>query len=746
MSPGRRPSGPLGSGTRGWKLRRAARHWAKPSALLILLVVIVGAAAPLLLSFEDGQQAGAIFGGLNDPYFPTDPSVPSDGGEVPEPGTSPGEEIDVGDVTSNLTVRTGDGSYTVLAEEYSITVSQQGRFVDYCIRPYFTDDVINYRRADPVTAADGTVDQYGNDLNGVTTTITDWGQDGNVVWFLESCEQFSLRQSFTVYRDYFELNVTYIPGTANVITGYFIGLYSAQGSLYDMFADGAPHRYIPGVPVDTPASNGIGGWFPAYPMFAPAFDMRAPGSTLGVEWGFNEAEAYIYSPVWMKDMGGGGASVFEVKYTSTDSILPNPELGSEQTWHMFVRPYQYTDGQPRGHDAGYAQWVAPLIAQEYDTVHTEQFPLTFNDFGQNGQWDSAIRSFVESSPITVATLSTNPDQIDWHYKSAQRTDSPDGTMPTDWQLWSGPNAQYYASDGDPVADAASAAYRDHLINGDPYNDWWWSSTGVYWDEMNSWYGENNLPRSDYNEHQDFIYDGYIKLAEESRASGHWSFVITNAFTAQIQLAMVSDLAAIEGFEPVPSYNMDLRSIVISTMLFVDEMPEQYRPHILVYQNYDADSAADQGAVYQVLFDAARYGFCVDLLSYASYSAQLHNLQMAVDMFTAMGAGRHNDPTIVPATLDMDSEGQSTVTDAQMVVLKGSGTPTVTFTAEHESYSLTNLRNAPTTFDVVLPGGTDYAVQGSGITLTGEVTPNADGTVALHGTIAAEATGYIVPAP
>ena len=36
-------------------------------------------------------------------------------------------------------------------------------------------------------------------------------------------------------------------------------------------------------------------------------------------------------------------------------------------------------------------------------------------------------------PILVATLSTNGDQVNWHYKSAQRYGS--GTMPAEYKLY-----------------------------------------------------------------------------------------------------------------------------------------------------------------------------------------------------------------------------------------------------------------------------------------------------------------------
>jgi hypothetical protein len=78
--------------------------------------------------------------------------------------------------------------------------------VIYEVRPYFTSDIIRYGRLDPLTPGEGTVDQNGNALDWVTTSITEWSRDGDKVRFKESCDQFSLVHEFTIYRDYFELD------------------------------------------------------------------------------------------------------------------------------------------------------------------------------------------------------------------------------------------------------------------------------------------------------------------------------------------------------------------------------------------------------------------------------------------------------------------------------------------------------------------------------------------------------------
>ncbi len=658
-----------------------------------------------------------------------------------------GRTIDLDARSSELSATSTGGTYVVRTDNYMMTVAQSGSSVSYLIRPYFTTDYILYQRLDPLTANEGTVDEYGKDLNWVTTRITGWGQDSEKVWFLESCSQFSLLHTFDLYRDYFELEVTYTPGTSNAIVTYAIALCSTNGHMYDLFSDGKAHRYIPGIPEETPKTNGIGGWYPCYEMFAPAFDMRVPGRTLGVEWGFNEAEAYLYSPIWIEGDPVDGASVFGVKYTSTGGVLPDPSLGKEKTWHMFVRPYEQTDGEARGHDAGYAEWIGPQIAETWGYRSTEQFPLTFNDFGKDlnglsGQWDSSTRSWVESSPILVATLSTNPDQVNWHYKSAQRYGA--GTMPTEYKLYDSVGHAYTLPDGTAIASASSSAYRKYLISGDAHNEWWWSSTGVFWDEMNIWYGDTNEPRSDYNHRSGvFIHEGYLKLVQETRASGHFEFVITNPYTPSIHLAMLSDLTLVEGFEPSSILGTDLVSHVRSMMEFVNHMSSEHRPDILVYQNYDTGSSSDQDDVYSVLFNAARYGFCVDLLSYDSYSSQMHNLKMAMAMFEAMGASRHQDPTNWPATIDLGSEGGSLITNRQMVVVTGSGSVTVTFTEDQDAYTFTNLGNKAVSINAVLPSGTTWHSDGKGIALT-NVEKLSDGRVVFHGTIAAETTSSIIP--
>jgi hypothetical protein len=720
--------GPVGVIEAG--LKKAGRKLRRTNVVLLILILTVSSLVPLALD-GGSKMSGAIINSNDNPSSnpvtsADQTSDPSDSASTPDsnspssgstdatdpsgtsvPNLSGDGSIATGVLSSNVSVSNNGGAYVVYSENYKIVIAQSGNSVLYTIKPYFTTDVIQYGRLNPMTGNEGTVDQYGNELNYVTTSITSWGQNGNVIWFVEGCSQYSLRHEFTIYRDYFELDVTYTPGSSKVITTYAITLNSGSGSYYDLFSDGQDHRYIPGTPLDTPKSNGIGGWYPCYEMFAPAFDMRVPGRTLGVEWGFSDEEAYIWSPTWIAGNVVDGASVFSVKYTSTGGVLPDPSLGTSQTFHMFVRPYEYDDGQARGYCSGYADWIGPQIASEWSTVSTQQFPLSYYDFGgTDGQWDSSFKSFIESSPILAAQLSTNPDQVNWHYKSSQRLDEGDSqVMPAEWRLYDSPGHSYTLSDGDILGTTSSSAFRNYLIYQDMSNDWWWSSTGVFWDETNSWFGENNLPRSDYNhESGDFILEGYMKLVEETRASGKFSFVITNPYTPSIHLAMVSDLCLFEGYERVSYYGDDLTGTVQSAMMFVNQMPTQYKPHLVAYQNYNADLGSDQAAVYSALFGSARYGFNLDLLSYQSYSSQMHNLNMAISMYTAMGASRHQDVTNWPATIDLSSEGSSLTTDRQMVVATGTGTLSVTFTNVHDSYTITNLCGSAMNVHLTLPDG------------------------------------------
>ncbi len=646
--------------------------------------------------------------------------------------------------SNNLTVTTTATTILIWTEEYCICVDHATSFITYDVRPYFSSDFIRYGRVNPEVPGDGTVDQYGNALDSVAMTISEWGQDGDTIWFLESCAEFSIKQSFALYRDYFELDVTYTPGTKNVLTTYSFGLYTATNSLISLFDDGENYRYVPGNDEDTPAGYGLGGWYPSFKMFAPACDLRVPSGNLGVEWGYNETVAYIGAPVWLKDVGGGN-SLFGLKYTSMDSVVPNVALGSAKTFHMFVRPYQYSDGETHGYDVGYAQWVAPKIASAWGNHDTSIFPLTIMD---TGSWTDSFRSWVESSQVKLATYSSDPDQIDWNYKSAQiagLTNAAPADVPTSWQLYSSSGVPMLTSDGNVVCNPVSGpydeegTYRWQLIMNDTYQDWWTSSQAVFWDEMNNWDAYDRL-KSDYQNRADFIYTGYLELVRESYQSNFWNYVITNSFTGLLHLAIASDITLIEGYEPSSVYDEDMTKHVQSVMNFVNNIPVEYRPNILVYQNYATSSASDQKDVYSVLFGSAVYGYHVELLSYDSYASQMHNLVMAEEMFIAMGCTRDSDVRIPVATLDL-TESSSLTTSASMVVTTGAGTASITLTEVPEVFTITDLWGTQNSFDLTMLTS-NYFEAGANVGNSAPMTFYPDGSATFHGVIDAEKTGEV----
>ena len=653
-------------------------------------------------------------------------------------------DLNLGQKSANMTVTKLTSKYLVSTEEYSITADYSTPFIEYRIQPYFSSDYILYKRVNPQYPGDGTVDQYGNALDSVKMTISSYGQSGNTVWFLESCTEFSLKQSFTIYRDYFELNVTYTPGSKNVLTTYYIGLYSSTGSLYKL-TNGQFNRYIPGFDEQTTSGYGIGGWYPSMQMYAPACDLRAPGRNLGVEWGYSDTVAYIYSPLWLSG-GHGGSSVMALKYSSLNSIVPNIALGTQQTFHLFVRPYQYSDGKQQGHDVGYAQWVAPIVAAKYGHHSTPVFPLSYMNMGT---WSTSTHSWVESSQIKVAVYSNNPNQIDWNYKSAQLANkNPDtpSNVPKSWQMMT-QSMTPLTSGGNAICNpvsgpyTTSGTYRWQLINNDPNQAWWTSSSGVFWDGINLW-TSTNTPKNDYQQRTSTLYDGYLALIKDTYSSGYWDYVIANSYTALLHLSIATDLTIIEGYEPSSHHNTDLTKHVQSTMDFVNNIPAKYRPNILVYQSYSATDSNDQNDVYSALFGAAKYSYMIDLTCYDSFEAQEHNLVMAEDMFEAMGCTQNSDVrTISVDTLDL-ATSTTLSTAASMVVMKGTGTPMITSTAAPSTFKLTNLLGSTRSFNLAFASSYYYGA-GTNVQSTSSMTFTTDGKGTFHGSIAAEKTGEIV---
>ncbi len=709
------------------------RRRASALALAITFFMFTGILAP----FTEGASGSNVLS----------PSSPVDALAASPPGASSDFGLNV--ASSNLTIQSAGSIVTVFTEEYKLKVDYRTSYVDYTINPYFCTDFIRYRRVNPQYNGQGTYDQNGNELS-ISMTISRFGRIGstNTVFFVESCPEFSLNQSFTFYRDYFELNVVYTPGTKDVITTYFIGLYSSSGAPINLLPSGKFCRYVPGFDENTPSSNGIGGWYPSSKFYAPSCDLRNPNGNLGVEWGYNETVAYLFSPVWMKDMGSGGASTFSLKYTSLNSIIPNPALGTSRTFHMFVRPYQYTDGKERGYDVGYAQWVAPKIFSAWGSPHTSVFPLTVMD---TGAWSTDFRNWVQSSQVKVATYSTNPSQINWNYKSSQipyiPNVSPDtpAVTPVAWQVYKAAGTPLVKDDGTVICNPVSGpyttanTYRWHLIQDDASNSWWWGSTGVFWDEMNSIDVYNN-PRNDYQVRNQFVYEGYLSLIKESYASGHWTYVIANGYTAELHLSMAADLSLIEGFAPSSITSTDFTGHTISTMNFVNNIPAQYRPDIDVYQMYSAANPADQSAIYSLLFNSAKYGFDVEMLSYDAYSYQLHNYVMAEAMYKAMGCTRDSDARTTVGTIDT-TIGTTLSTAAPVIVMKGGNAATINSDSMLSQYAITNLHSAQSTFNLVVPTDSYYQ-SGTDMSQSAWMSYTSDGKATFHGQIAAEKTGFV----
>ena len=142
----------------------------------------------------------------------------------------------------------------------------------------------------------------------------------------------------------------------------------------------------------------------------------------------------------------------------------------------------------------------------------------------------------------------------------------------------------------------------------------------------------------------------------------------------------------------------------------------------------------------LVFGSAAYGFDVELLSYNSYTSQMHNLIMAEEMYKAMGCTRDSDVRIPVATLDLLS-ASATTTGAQMVVTRGAGRPTVTFSSAYNEHKLTNLWSTANAFEFIIPS-TAYYQPGNGVSQAGGVIYSADGKVHFSGIIAAEKTGTV----
>lgn len=674
-------------------------------------------------------------------------------------------DIAVGEPAPSIQVTESATSVVAETDEYVLEVEWSGCRVDYLVRPSFTTNYLRYQRIHPQNDWPGTIDANGASLDDVCSAITDYSRDGSSLTFVESMAggELAIRHTFRLLRDYLELDATYVPGTTKALARYIVALFDQNDELISL---GPDHHYAPGQREDTPESNVLGGHYPGFLLFAPAIDVRVGDGDLGFEWGFDDVAATISSPQWIDpaDYGdNGGADVFALSLGPRNSVYPEGsfDLGfipnEEHTWHMFVRPYRYADGEPAGHDVGYAQWIAPRIAAAWGHPAQPLFPLTMMSLDQP---PADFEAWIEQSQLAVATYSANADQVNWNYKSARTCHvAGSATVPDDWQLISSSGEPFLLGDGAPYCTAVSGPYtvqdtfRWHLIEDDPANDWWWGTRGVFWDETNTWWsieqvaGDDwyNRPRNDYRPRDENINEGYLALVRESRDSGHWEYAFANPYTAQLHLALVADLTVVEGYLPSSLIGVDFHDHVVSTMKLVNSFPAELRPKILVYQYYDSTDANDRELLYHVLFDAVRYRFHVDLNDWnGNWTTKLGDYQLAEAMFVAMGYGRCDETRDQHvATLDA-SESSSLSTAAGMVVLLGAASAEpateITFTSARDRYTLTNLDGEDAPLRLRLPSTASFAPGSDDIVIDAESIEGAERV--LEGTILAGKTAFV----
>jgi hypothetical protein len=414
--------------------------------------------------------------------------------------------------------------------------------------------------------------------------------------------------------------------------------------------------------------------------------------------------------------------------------------------------------------------VAPKIAAKWGVYDRAVFPLTLMNYYAN--WSSTeFRSWVESSQIKVAVYSNNADQINWNYKPSvtSQFDIQDAAhTPDDWERWD-INGNVIGGTGTVGCSPVSGPYttygtfRWHLIENDSYPLWWKGSKGVFWDMMNL-HDEYGQIAVDYKPRAEPLIAGFLKLIRETRIS-YWSYVISNTFYSNMHVGIVGDLDTVEAFRSSSVWDANLIQHVLSTMKFVNNIPKQYRPNILIYQYYNTLNQVDQADVYGALFGAARYRYNIELYSEwpnPSSLYQLHNLKMGEAMFRAMGYSRDDDTRdIYVETLDITggaleedgtminlyhlAEGNSLTTPAQMVVFYGGGTwplkpTTITFTKPFDYYVLTNLNESQAYFQVTIPSTANYAAGSSDIII--DTSLQLGSTRVITGRILAEKTANL----
>jgi len=641
--------------------------------------------------------------------------------EEPEPPPSPGEgeysDISLNVKPTSVTDSQAGEVVTITTDEYDLIVDWSvDRYVDFKIKPKFTTDFIRYKRTKG-TWSPGTSDQDGNNLDDVVDlNIGAWGRNGNVAWFYENCSEYSLNHTFTFYRDYIELNVHYKPGTKNVSAGYFVGFYNSIDSRVGVSWGKDSTTFAPGVDEFGPSSHGKGGWYPKGYFFAPVFDWRATNSDIGVEWGYNTIPSFIYSPHW----SGGYSYHFGLIFTSTNSAGPHKKSGTEEDFHMFVRPYQGNDGKKRGYAYGYAQWIGPKLAEKYEHHNTPIFPLTFMKMSN---WDAETTNWVKNSEIKVATYGNKAYQINWNYATAQYAEplswnSTPEELNDSWELWhAGPGIPLTGVGGKAIVNPIVPEVRHNLIYEHPYPEWFYGSRGLFWDEVNLAYIDANI-RRDHHYYDDSLLEGYLKLIQESRDSGNWEYIMVNSWWGNLHTCYVADACSIEGYWwSTYGWAPNFVSHVHSVTKFVSQMPPEHRPRFIVYQDYDASKPRDRNKAYRAIVGAAKYGFHITLNSFAATSYQLPILNAAERLFKRMGCTRDDDSCIFNntkrnefAALDLNNTGTLS-TPARMVLFMGRAgivgegeiyKSDVTLTSNRNNYTFSNFANETIPLKLTFP--------------------------------------------
>jgi PKD repeat protein len=686
-------------------------------------------------------------------------------------------DFTIGAASSNMTVTNGSTWVSVNTEEYQIYVNWSGlgaaSVVTYYIRPYFTTNEIFFRRGLNL-AADGNATYNASyvlggttgGLDSIGTVINNWGQSGTKISFNESCDtpvRYYINSTFTIYRDYMEMNVTYVPGTDTIVTNYAMCLANSAGTVI------TAKKYMPGYIDNPPSSGNTGGWYSTR-LFAPVTDFRDT-TNMGIEWGYNDTACYIRFPYNTPAglMGGGGSNALNLRYCHSNSIMADVWNASGQTFHTFLRPYQFNDGQVCGHCVAYAQWIAPLIANWWGNHGHDDvsFPMFQMDLAQ---WNHTqpFGQFVEqNSSIKVATYTLNTSQVDWNYKAAfaPNIDGDDTLTAVNASWWATyPNGTAYH--GVPWSGNASlvvkcnptdgdwqmnGSFLWNLIANDTDQAWWNSSGGIYYDMADSVdaYGQ---AINDYSNHSGNFLTGLLELIKDSWEAAatpeyNWSWVFVNTgYGANLHVAMAASRDCLEGLVPTVGWTIDERNTIMSIDLFLQNMPAAYRPRILCYQYYTFNHPENYQALYDGIRMSIQYHFdLAPMNDMNNFSSKLPMTMAMNEFYCALGGSFDHPTTITPGWVNVTTNPISTVDENFVVLYAGEGvTPTITFNLPpHSIYNVSNLNHTARNLELVLPLNSEYYVVGDDIT-SPTMTFFDTGDSQFNGTIAADVCGSIVP--